>query len=118
MAPLQEIHNGVKPQRSHLKERTNCRPSPKPKPLNERPYKPPKPIQRIQRSYSRERKIDVILFQEHHIIQLIDLDTGLPVYWPPTFEQMAVFWKICNRRSLCLELAYGPTESLALNQKV
>jgi hypothetical protein len=36
MAPLEETHNGVKPQRSHLKERTNCRPSLKPKPLGER----------------------------------------------------------------------------------
>ena len=90
MAPLEEIHNGVKPTKSHLKERTNCRPGPKPKPLNERLYKPPKPIQRIQRSYSRERKIDVILFREHHRV----LDTSTRLYQPPTFEQIAAFWKI------------------------
>jgi hypothetical protein len=94
MAPLEEIHNGVKPQNSYLKERTNCRPGPKPKPLDERPYKPPKPIQRIQRSYSRERKIDIILFREHHRIQSIDLDTSLLVYKPPTFEQISAFWKV------------------------
>jgi hypothetical protein len=94
MAPLEEIHNGVKPQKSYLKERTNCCSSPKPKPLNEQPYKPLKPIQRIQRSYSRERKIDIILFQEHHRIQSIDLDTGLLVYKPLTFEQMSAFWKV------------------------
>jgi len=90
MAPLEEIHNGVKPTKSYLKERTNCRPGPKPKPLSERLYKPPKPIQRIQRSYSRERKIEVILFREHH--RVLDTSTGL--YQPPTFEQIAAFWKI------------------------
>src|ERR1700735_2807176 len=94
MAPLEEIHNGVKPQRSHLKERSNCRPGPKPKPLSKRLYKPPKPIQRIQRSYSRECKIEVILFREHHRVQSIDLDTRILVYWPPTFQQMSAFWKI------------------------
>jgi Tc5 transposase DNA-binding domain len=94
MAPLQEILNGVKPQKSYLKDRTNCRPGPKPKPLSERPYKPPKPIQRIERSYSRERKIEVILFREHHRIQSIDLDTGLLVYKLPTLQETADFWKI------------------------
>jgi hypothetical protein len=91
MAPLEEIHNGSKPKKSHLKERTNQRPGPKPKPLNERLLsKPQKPIQRIERSYSRERKIEVILFQEHH--QVLDPNTRL--YRPPTFEQIAAFWKI------------------------
>ena len=94
MAPLEEIHNGVKPKKSHLKERTNQRPGPKPKPLSERllsgVYKPPKPIQRIERSYSRERKIEVILFREYHRV----LDTSTRLYRPPTFEQIAAFWKI------------------------
>jgi hypothetical protein len=94
MAPLEEIHNGVKPQKSHLKERTTCRPGPKLKPLSERLYKPPKPIQRIERSYSRERKIEVILFRQHHRIPSINRDTGLLIYWPPTFQQMEAFWKI------------------------
>jgi Tc5 transposase DNA-binding domain len=93
MAPLEEIHNGVKPRKSHLKECTNRRPGPKPKPLSERQYKPPKPIQRIERSYSRERKIQVILFREHHRVQSIG-PAGLPIYRPPTFQQMATFWKI------------------------
>jgi hypothetical protein len=94
MAPLQEIHNGVRPEKSYLKERTDCRPGPKPKPLNERPYKPLKPINRVERSYSRERKIEVILFRLHHRIPSIDLDTRLLVYKPPTFLQMKDFWKI------------------------
>jgi hypothetical protein len=42
---------------------------PKPKPIEERPYKQPKPISRVQRSYSRERKIEVILYLLHHRIQ-------------------------------------------------
>src|SRR6266487_4192986 len=94
MAPLEEIRNGVRPRKAYLKERTNCRPGPKPKPLSERPYKPPKPIQQIEQSYSREHKIEVILFREHHQIQSIDLDTRLPIYRPPTFLQIVAFWKI------------------------
>ena len=94
MAPLQEIHNGVRPKKSYLKERTNCHLSPKPKPINKRPYKPPKPINQVKRSYSRERKIKVILFWLHYQIPSIDLDTGLLVYKPPTFLQMMDFWKI------------------------
>jgi Tc5 transposase DNA-binding domain len=119
MAPLEEIHNGVKPKKSHLKERTNCRPGPKPKPLSERLYKPPKPIQRIERSYSRERKIEVILFREHHRVQSIDLDTGLPIYQPPTFQQMAAFWKIpedtirgwWNNRNTIIESKFGTRQA-------
>ena len=34
------------------------------------------------------------MFREHHRIQSIDLDTGLPVYKPPTLEQVAEFWMI------------------------
>ena len=94
MAPLEEIQNGVKPRKSHLKEKdcTNRRPSPKSKPLNERQYKPPKPIQRIEQSYTRERKIEVLMFREHY--RVLDTRTKLPVYRQPTFEQTAAFWKI------------------------
>ena len=66
MAPFDEIRNGVRPAKSFLKDRQDGRPGPKSKPLNERPYKAPKPIQRIERSYSRERKIEVLQFLEHH----------------------------------------------------
>jgi hypothetical protein len=79
MAPLEEIHNGIKPKKSYLKGCTNRRPSPKLKPLSERlpsgVYKPLKPIQRIEQSYSRERKIKVILFQEYH--RVLDIKTKL-----------------------------------------
>jgi hypothetical protein len=94
MAPLEEIQNGVKPRKSHLKEKdcTNRHPSLKSKPLSERQYKPPKPIQRIERSYTRERKIEVLMFREHH--RVLDTRTKLPVYRQPTFEQTAAFWKI------------------------
>jgi hypothetical protein len=36
------------------------------------------------------------LFREHHRVPLDDLDstTGLPIYRPPTFQQMATFWKV------------------------
>ena len=94
MAPLDEIHNGVRPQKSYLKERSDRRPGPKPKPLNERPYKPPKPIKRTTRTYTRERKIEVIQFREHHRIQMVNPETGLVSYRPPTFKEMSAFWKI------------------------
>jgi hypothetical protein len=97
MAPLEEIYNSAKPRKSYLKERTNCRPGPKPMPLNKRLYQPLKPIQRIQRSYSRERKIEVLLFREHHRVQSIDPETGFIVYCQPTFRQIEVFWKISDK---------------------
>ena len=43
-------------------------PGPKPKPLAQRNYVMPKPIKRIQRSYPRERIIDVLLFLINHRI--------------------------------------------------
>lgn len=54
--PLQEISPNIR------------RPGPKPKPLAERPYKPSKSVIRIQRSYSREKKICVLQFLLHHRI--------------------------------------------------
>jgi hypothetical protein len=94
MPPLQEIYNGAKPPKSFLKDRKDSRLGPKPKPLNERIYKPPKGIQRIERSYSKERKIEVILFRMNHRIQLITPITQLVYYRPPTFKEMESFWKI------------------------
>ena len=94
MPPLQEIRNGAKPPKSFLKDRKDTRPGPKPKPLNERIYKPPKGIKRVERSYSRERKIEVILFRMNHRIQLITPITRLVYYRPPTFKEMEGFWKI------------------------
>ncbi|KAH7014808.1 hypothetical protein EDB80DRAFT_706495 [Ilyonectria destructans] len=42
------------------------KPGPKPKPLKDRPYKPSKPIVRPERSYSKKKKEEVILWLIHH----------------------------------------------------
>ncbi|KAN0070089.1 hypothetical protein V8E54_011670 [Elaphomyces granulatus] len=62
--PLEEISGNSRRAPSSKK-----RPGPKPTPLNERPYKQPKPISRIERSYPRERKIQVIQFLIHHRVK-------------------------------------------------
>ena len=59
--PLQEISGNNQPPKKH--------PGPKPKPLDARPYKQHKPISRIERSYPRERKIQVLLFLIHHRVK-------------------------------------------------
>jgi hypothetical protein len=96
MPPLQEIRNSERPPRppKYLHDRHDTRPGPKPKPLNERPYKPSKGIRRVERSYPKERKIEVILFRIHHRIQSITPRTKLVSYRPPTFKEMEGFWKI------------------------
>ncbi|CCC06224.1 unnamed protein product [Sordaria macrospora k-hell] len=41
---------------------------PAPKPLSERPWTAPKPVRRVERSYTRERKIEVLQFLLNHRI--------------------------------------------------
>ncbi|EGZ76501.1 hypothetical protein NEUTE2DRAFT_77010 [Neurospora tetrasperma FGSC 2509] len=41
---------------------------PAPKPISERPWTAPKPVRRVERSYSRERKIEVLQFLLNHRI--------------------------------------------------
>jgi hypothetical protein len=94
MPPLQEIRNGKRPPKSFLNNRNYTRPGPKPKPLNKRFYKPPKCINRVERSYSREQKIEFILFQIHHRIQSITPITNLVSYRPPRLKEVEGFWKI------------------------
>lgn len=43
---------------------------PKPKPLKDRPYKPSKPIVRPQRSYSKKKKEEVIMWLIHHRVEV------------------------------------------------
>ncbi|KAF8421173.1 hypothetical protein EV426DRAFT_718824 [Tirmania nivea] len=46
--------------------RAKQQPGPKPKCLENRVYKVQGPIQRVKRSYSREKKIEVLMFLIHH----------------------------------------------------
>ena len=43
-----------------------------------------------------ERKIEVLLFQEHHCIQLLYPDTCLLVYRPPILQEMANYWQFAR----------------------
>ncbi len=43
---------------------------PKPKPIEERPWSVPKPIQRTYRRYSRRKKVEALLFLYNHRIPL------------------------------------------------
>ncbi|XTI93678.1 hypothetical protein V2W45_1433389 [Cenococcum geophilum] len=61
MPPLQEISGNTR-----YAPPSKKRPGPKTTPLDARPYKQYKPISRIERSYSRERKIQVLLFLIYH----------------------------------------------------
>ena len=45
------------------------RPGPKPKPLEDQVYKAKGLIRRVKRSYSREKKVEVLMFLIHHRIQ-------------------------------------------------
>jgi len=58
---------GYRPVITHS-PRARCQPGPKPKPLSNWVYKPRGPIRRIRRTYSRERKIEVLLFLTYHRI--------------------------------------------------
>src|SRR6266702_7604593 len=100
--PLQEISGNTQHAPPSKK-----RPGPKTTPLDARPYKQHKPISRIERSYSRERKIQVLLFLIHHRVKddqrrraragCTNAETELPdgtVYRPPTAAEASAYWKI------------------------
>lgn len=50
------------------------KPGPKPKPLEERSLPIIKPYQRIERSYTRERKIQILCFLFHYQVLFVDAD--------------------------------------------
>ena len=100
--PLQETSGNIQQTLPSKK-----RPGPKTTPLEARPYKQRKPVSRIERSYSRERKIEVLLFLIHHRVKddqrrraragCENADTELPngtIYRPPTAAEASAYWKI------------------------
>ncbi|RPB00518.1 hypothetical protein L873DRAFT_1564006, partial [Choiromyces venosus 120613-1] len=65
---------------------------PKPKPLASRSHQPRGPIQRIRRSYSKARKIQVLLFLLHHRVAVDG--TAQSQFRPPTQLEASRYWKI------------------------
>lgn len=70
------------------------RPGPKPKPLSERVYKPAKPIQRIENSYSQRRKEEVLLYLLNHTIYDPDSWKSVNCYRKPFQRDAAKHFKI------------------------
>ncbi|KAF2184892.1 hypothetical protein K469DRAFT_750733 [Zopfia rhizophila CBS 207.26] len=101
--PFQEISGNI-----HRAPPSKKRPGPMTTPLEVRPYKQHELISRIERSYPRERKVDVILFLIHHRVKNdqrrqaragctnIELSDGT-VYRPPTTAEALAYWKIPDR---------------------
>ncbi|GAB1311408.1 hypothetical protein MFIFM68171_01618 [Madurella fahalii] len=102
-----------------LKGAEKKRPGPTPKPLAERlPTKPVKQVKRVERSYSRERKIEVLLYLLNHRVPdarprrvprrrigqpheqeltqpMVRTETGEYVWYrAPTYAEASEFWKI------------------------
>ena len=76
---------------SILSRRERVRPGPKAKPMRNRVYKLRGPIRRIRRSYSRERKIEVLLFLLNHRVAANEAEAE---YRRPTFAEASAYWKI------------------------
>ncbi|KAH7272955.1 hypothetical protein B0J15DRAFT_192356 [Fusarium solani] len=70
------------------------KPGPKPKPLSERVYKPAKPIQRIENSYSQRRKEEVLLYLLNHTIYDPDSWKSVNCYRKPFQRDAAKHFKI------------------------
>ncbi|KAM5380051.1 hypothetical protein ACJZ2D_003698 [Fusarium nematophilum] len=83
MPPLQEVDPNV---RTLAKRR-----GPRPKPYSERQYTPRAPIQRVQRSYSRRKKEEVIIWLTHH---RVEGQNG--VFKPPSLRDAADHFKISH----------------------
>ncbi|RPB23139.1 hypothetical protein L211DRAFT_299297 [Terfezia boudieri ATCC MYA-4762] len=76
------------------------RPGRKPKPLEDRVYKVRGPIRRIERSYSREKKGEVLMFLMHHRVPKdlkFDDDDDVVEYRPPIQMEASRWFKIPQR---------------------
>jgi len=106
--PLEELPVNVRRQRQPKK-----RPGPRPKPLRVRAApKRAEPIKQIQRTYSRDRKIEVLCFLEHYKVHdlrhqivtsklrvreggtISERDQYGQLYRQPTYEEASTFWRI------------------------
>ncbi|KAI8671666.1 hypothetical protein NCS57_00642400 [Fusarium keratoplasticum] len=70
------------------------KPGPAPKPLSERVYKPAKPIQRIENSYSQRRKEEVLLYLLNHTIYDPDSWKSVNCYRKPFQRDASKHFKI------------------------
>jgi len=76
------------------------RPGRKPKPLEERVYRHVGPIQRVERTYSREKKVEVLMFLTHHRVPK-DSHCDWLEYRPPTQMEASKWFKIPQRTIAC-----------------
>jgi len=65
------------------REKARQRPGRKPKALEDRVYKARDPIRRVERSYSREKKVEVLMFLTHHRVPKFDDEDDRVEYRPP-----------------------------------
>ena len=72
------------------------RPGPKPKALENRVYKVRGPIRRVERSYSREKKIEVLIFLMHRLPKGGGEDDGIE-YRCPTQTEASQWFRIPQR---------------------
>lgn len=73
------------------------RPRPKPKTLENRVYKARGPIRRVERSYSREKKIEVLMFLMHHRVPKDDDEDDGIEYRCPAQTEASQWFKIPQR---------------------
>ncbi|KAH6897158.1 hypothetical protein B0T10DRAFT_556996 [Thelonectria olida] len=93
---------------------------PKPKPLSERKFKPSKPIVRVERSYSKRRKEEVIMWLLNHKVYDPFSPNSKGGIRKPTFREAGQFFNIPfttlgswfrNRRKIIPDLPPGEPET-------
>ncbi|KAH7114029.1 DDE superfamily endonuclease-domain-containing protein [Dactylonectria macrodidyma] len=101
--PLGEIDTNTTPIRDAVKRR---KPGPRPTPLSQRRLPDNlRPIQRVERTYSRGKRLQVLIFLYHHRVHRHPADNGFqrPVppkievkegYRLPTFQEAAEYFKV------------------------
>ncbi|KAF2091537.1 hypothetical protein K490DRAFT_52738 [Saccharata proteae CBS 121410] len=67
---------------------------PKPKPLSERQYIPKTPIKRRHLSYTKEKKMEVLTYLEHHRVERWDPGTGKNYMRRPVQRDAAAHFKV------------------------
>ncbi|OJD32395.1 purine-cytosine permease fcy22 [Diplodia corticola] len=86
--------------------RTRKKPGPKPRPLEQRAFALRKPVTRVERSYSKAKKIEVLMFLQHHrVLRTVNQDflyrsmrePAKDPYRRPTFAEASRWFKISNR---------------------
>ena len=70
------------------------RPGPIPKGINNTTWTLPQPTQRVERSYSKEKKVAILLFRHHHRVLAPNRFTYKLEYRQPTFQECGAYFKV------------------------